>query len=187
MIPGQSGKKINISKSFKKMKKINVFNESLLIYDNVIPNKTINNNYDKVIIRGNYSKKDVAIILNMNNFNIFSDINNILLNNNVYLDIYSNKKIDITNTNVKNIVSDSSNDYNNYCLYINKINKTCINDKKYTINTYSIKSLQDVKNSLSNGIIYLYNLNNFQELNIVIKYIKNNYYEIKSIDELIKE
>lgn len=187
MIPGLSGRKINIINSYKKMKKLNSFNESLIVYDYLLPSKSINNNYDKVIIKGNTFKKNVAIILNVSNYNNYIDINNILLNNNYYLDIYSNNKIDIANTNFKNIVSDKSNNYNNFCLYMNKINESCINKKKYTINAYSIKSLQEVKNTLSNGIIYLYKISNIDDLNIIIKYIKNNNYDIKSLDELIKE
>ena len=62
MIPGINGKKINLKKSYNKMKGINEFKESLLVFDEIKSNKTINNIYDKVIISGNTTINKISII-----------------------------------------------------------------------------------------------------------------------------
>ena len=187
IIPGISGIKVNINKSYKKMKIINTFNSSLLVYDIIYPEISLQNHYNKVIIKGNLLNKQISLILNIKNIQNLSTIDNILKENNIYVDIYSNNEINIHNTNFKNIVTDKFFPFTNYCLYNNKIIENCINNKIYTINAIQVKSLQEIKNTISNGIIYLYNVNNEQDLNIIIKYLKNNNYEIKTIDNLIKE
>ena len=187
MIPGISGKKVNRKSSYKKMKKINTFNSSLLVYDIIYPNISINNHYDKIILKGNPLNKNIAIILNIKKDDNLYTINTILKDNHVNVDIYSNTKININNTNFKNIISDEFYNFTNYCIYNNKIVKTCLYNKIYTINVVHVKNLQEIKNTLSNGIIYLYDVNQEQDLNIIIKYLKNNNYEIKTIDNIIKE
>lgn len=186
MIPGISGKTININESYKKMKKLNSFNKSLIVYEDILPNKTINNNYDKVILKGNPKLKHLSIIVNTNNN--YQTINSYMKNNNLYLDIYSNQNIDISNTNFQNIVTDSYYYFTDYCLYNNQeIDNNCYQNNKYTIKVSNIKSLQDVKDNLSNGVIFLYNNKQLDNLNIIIKYLRNNNYQIKTIDKLINE
>ncbi len=141
MIPGISGKKINLNKSYQKMKGINEFKESLLVFDEIKPNKTTNNIYDKVIISGNPSVNKISII--------------------------------------------TKND-GNYCFTTTlEIDNNCFN--KYTIHVEKISTnhLTKVKELVRNGIIlYLENIN---DLSIITKYLKNNNYEIVTIEELIKE
>ena len=67
MIPGKSGRKVNLTLSYNKMKAINYFQESLLVYDKVLPNKSINNIYDKVIISGNFYNNKISIITELDN------------------------------------------------------------------------------------------------------------------------
>ena len=67
------------------------------------------------------------------------------------------------------------------------IKKECIQSNKYTILIYKITNnhLSKTKDNLSNGkIFYLDNINN-NELNLIIKYLKNNNYVIVDIDNLI--
>ena len=47
IIPGQIGKSINIEKSYKEMKKIGYFEESLITYEKLYPETSIHNNYNK--------------------------------------------------------------------------------------------------------------------------------------------
>jgi len=47
IIPGMSGKEININKSFNNMKEYNTFVEDYLVYDNIIPIITLEDNIDK--------------------------------------------------------------------------------------------------------------------------------------------
>lgn len=67
MIPGINGRKINLKKSYNNMKGINEFKESLLVFDEIKPNKNIKNIYDKVIISGNQNIKKISIITKLNN------------------------------------------------------------------------------------------------------------------------
>ena len=192
MIPGIYGKKINLDETYKRMKKIDYFNESLLVFDLVEPNKSIKDIYDKIIISGNYSKKNISIILSTNEENIITYFDKILKANNIYADILINKNINITNTNFKNIISTNYQDYIGYCLSYNLIiPSSCIKNNKFTIlgnlinNYYLTKTKEIVKNGII--LVYQFNKNNYQELNIIIKYLKNNNYNIVPISELILE
>ena len=51
IIPGVSGKKVNVEKSYKKMRGNNVFNEKMLVYDEVYPNNSLENNKDKYVVK----------------------------------------------------------------------------------------------------------------------------------------
>ena len=145
MIPGINGKKINLKKSYNNMKGINEFKESLLVFDEIKPNKAINNIYNRVIISGNPKLNQVSLLTKLDN---------------------------------------------NYCYTEDlTIKKECIQEKKYTILIYKVNSnyLTYIKKNLRNGIILFLDSINQNELNIVIKYIKNNNYKITKISALINE
>lgn len=61
IIPGMSGNSIDVDKSYNKMKKINTFNDKLLVYKDTKPSISVNKVYDKYIISGNQNKKEVTI------------------------------------------------------------------------------------------------------------------------------
>lgn len=75
IIPGLNGKSVNNNKSYDNMKRLGEFNENLLIYDLVLPEISINNNYNKYIIGGNPRKKMVSLILKVD---ASSDVESIL-------------------------------------------------------------------------------------------------------------
>ena len=192
IIPGISGKKINLNKSYNKMQKINEYNPSLLVYDKINPNKSISNHFDKVIISGNQEKKDISIILEINNEYLFNTLNQIIISNNLYLDILTNNNYNLHNTNFKNIIQENYSEITNYCItYEIKVNKKCQSNHKYTILVSPITNyhLLNTKSILKNGIILLYsfNENNYQDLNIILRYIKNNHYNIVPINKLLYE
>ncbi len=62
IIPGTNGITVNVDESYKRMKKINGYYESMLIFSEVIPDESILKQYDKFIIRGNPSRSDVALL-----------------------------------------------------------------------------------------------------------------------------
>ncbi len=76
---------------------------------------------------------------------------------------------------------------NKYCYTEDlTIKKECIQNNKYTILIHKITNnyLNKVKDIISNGIIiYLENIKQ-DELELVIRYIKNNNYNIAELDEL---
>lgn len=67
IIPGISGKKINIKKSYKRLQKLGTYDESLLIYKKTLPDISIKNNYDKYIISGNKNNKNISLIFLVDN------------------------------------------------------------------------------------------------------------------------
>ena len=127
------------------MKSINEFKESLLVFDEIKPNKSIKNIYDKVVISGNPNFNNISLLTNLDN---------------------------------------------NYC-YIDNLNikKECIQSNKYTILIHKITNnyLTNIKDNLHNGIIIYLESIGQNELSLVVKYIKNNNYEIVELSRLIKE
>lgn len=78
IIPGLKGRTINITKSYNKMKINGLFNKNLIIYDNILPNTSIENNKDKFIVKGNNNKQMISLIFILDNDKYFNTINNIL-------------------------------------------------------------------------------------------------------------
>lgn len=62
IIPGKTGKEIDYEKTYNKMKQYGAYNEVLTVMKEVKPTISIDNNYDKYIIRGNEEKKCVALV-----------------------------------------------------------------------------------------------------------------------------
>lgn len=62
IIPGIKGKEVNISSSYNKMKRYGKFNSNLLVYREVTPTITIEENYDKYIVSGNADKNMISFI-----------------------------------------------------------------------------------------------------------------------------
>ena len=65
IIPGIKGKIVNEMESYLNMKDFGVFNENYLIYTSIIPDVSIDNNKDKVIISGNKNIRQVSILINV--------------------------------------------------------------------------------------------------------------------------
>lgn len=60
--PGISGKIVNRNKSYEEMKHYGKFHPNLLVYDQVTPEVSIKNRYDKYIRSGNQKKRQVSFI-----------------------------------------------------------------------------------------------------------------------------
>lgn len=198
IIPGLNGLEIDINKSYKNLKKINKFQESLLIYKEIKPSISLYNNYNKLIINGNLNNKKISILLKINdleiynkiiNNNYFNKINLILTNHfiNNYNDIINNNIIVIKDTelinnlNLINYCYTTNLNQENNCLKYNKLTiiPTFIN-KDYYINTFNI---------IKNGSILAYevlNIKDLIEIKLIINEI-NNYYEIVNLNNLLKE
>lgn len=83
IIPGLNGKKINIEKSYNKMKQLKKFNPNYFVYENVKPNSSIRNQYEKIIISGNQQKNMVSLVFVVNNNDKIDSIIQILTENQV--------------------------------------------------------------------------------------------------------
>ena len=197
IIPGKKGIKVNINASYKKMKRVKKYTESLYVFSYTNPKISINNKYDKLIINGNKSTNNISILLKINDINLLIKLkdntslnfilDNTFINDNVnYLKQINNNIIVLESDYLVNLdIIDycySTNSFKQYCSYYNKytIKPTFITNNYY-YNTYKL---------ISNGIILSYNIineSNINDLNIILSYLKTLKYNIVSIDELIKE
>lgn len=216
-IPGISGQKVNISDSYYKMKKMNLFNETLLILENIKPKELLKNNKNKFIIGGNKSKKEVALVFIVKDY--IGDLLDILEKNNIESNIFVTSDFLENNNNIinsiskKHIIGNLSNNMNyndsdfiwmntiikkfndNYC-YTETLNedilKICNQNKAYTIVPTTIiksKPLLNISRKLNNGDIIAFYVNeeNIKELDMLIKEIKSRGEEIVKLDKLLME
>ncbi len=107
IIPGINGKKIDINKTYTKMKQIGYFNEKLIVYKPLKVKNKLKNNKDKYIVSANKNKKEISLIFKVNNK---TNINKLI------------SVLDKTNTNATFFINSSFLE-NNYNLVINLINK----------------------------------------------------------------
>lgn len=214
IIPGNTGKYIDILESYKSMKKISYYNESLLIYKDVYPEVSIYNNYNLYLTSGNTKEKKVSLIYILNNDKTLDNILNIInknntpinffidstfLNNNISIiekiknnNIYnygSNGKYTKDNLIIaNNIINNKSNNTSNLCLFLNKNNESlnnCANNKMLSLIPSKNTTYQDIKNNLHNGDLLL--ITNTQELSSIIDYIQSKGYKIVPLNDIITE
>ena len=83
IIPGKNGKKVNIEASFQKMSQYGKYNDSLYVFDEVEPEVSINNYFDKYVESGREDSKDVALVFDILRFDNMDDVLSLLESNNV--------------------------------------------------------------------------------------------------------
>ncbi|MDD6879478.1 MAG: polysaccharide deacetylase family protein [bacterium] len=93
IIPGVVGIKVDINKSYYEMKKYGSFNDSLLVFQDVLPEISISNTYDKYISKGNEKNKNVSLIFKVENTNYIEEILNVLYSKDIYATFFVNKNI----------------------------------------------------------------------------------------------
>ena len=216
IIPGLYGKRINIDKTYEKIKKVGKINEKHFIYDYIKPEISIENNFDKYILKGNPEKQSISIVFIIKNKNKINNILSILerekIKTNFFIEdnwIKENKKIitkliekgnKIERLNIGPSISVNEEKYKTelnmeFCFTEDeneKLLKECQKEKKYTIKQKTISSknpLLEIKKQISNGSIIALTVNEKtnQELDIIIKYIKSKGYKIEKLDELLSE
>lgn len=62
IIPGSYGKRIDIESSYNNMIRLGEYNESLLVFEEVIPDISVQKQYDKYIIKGNPARDAVGFV-----------------------------------------------------------------------------------------------------------------------------
>lgn len=216
IIPGNNGREVNIEKSYKRMRKNNIFNNNMLVYDIIYPKYTLSNSLDKYVIRGSINKKEISIVFIITSDNNLARIINILdrkkvtsnlfvdytyLNNNItemkkyinhnlysYQEEYTYDSLMISNNIIKRIVDNNPL----YCLTKEK------NDNNLKVCSYSnmnivIPSINgtliDIKKNLENGSIILFdtNISTVNELSYIIDFIIGKGYDIVGLDKLLDE
>lgn len=203
VIPGTSGLNINLNKSYQKMKKLGNFDESLLVYDEILPHLSYKNYYDKIIVSNNQNNK-ISLVFSINDFDVYQEIVSVLKNYNLKGNYYfqnsffSNNIEKISQINDTVLVNNLTNlrNYQNivdYCLVYEITGQIpCQKNEKYTLlSGYNITNyhLTYTKNNYTNSniITYTFNKKNIKDLDLVINYLLNNNINIVSIEELIKE
>lgn len=210
IIPGINGCTIDINKSYKNMKRINKYNEKLLKYKDIIPEITLTNIYNKYIVKGNKSKRNVSIIIKINNdvniINKYKDIKlNVFLDSKFLIDgkVELNNNLKIYNGGTNYIYDDITIEWMNdvinsnyneslYCLNNDKNDDNlliCARNKMHSItpNVVINSNIYLAKKEIDNGDIIYIEEKNINELNNLIKYLNSKGYEIVHLDELLSE
>lgn len=189
IIPGYEGIEVDVGLSYENMKKYGLYNESMLKFNTVIPNKSINNIFDKYIVSGNKQKNSVSLIFVLNKNDDISKIVEILNKNKVNATFFMEKQYIESNKEslVKIISMGSDIGHLNYgsdeeLLFSNKLVNSlgkkfeyCYTDKdnKDLLNLCSSYSMHiikpiivsgsnmtiQVKKSLDSGAIFSFNVN----------------------------
>ncbi len=197
IIPGINGIVVNVNKSFENMNKLGFFSENYLVYDEKKPKINLENNKDKIIIKGNSNKNSVSIISESNAISNYFISNNIKIN--VYFKINSNIKKGVTylnNSQNETTFSDIESILNNkkinknICIINNNYN-LCTKNNKYIVMPSKVlnsTNLIDIKKNIESGdIIKIKNNVNISDVKILLKTIYNNNLDIILLDELISE
>ena len=208
IIPGLNGLKVNVNKSYNKLKRVGNFNNQLLIYDEVKVNNKLANNKDKFIIKGNSKKNMVSILLYLDDINKIGNYDvplNYIVSYSFFIDNYSKLKelidygsniliYDISKNNINNlsIKLNKTKQINKYCfneLMNNSFKDLCTNNNYYSINTDIIKNnyLVNIKKEVSSGKLIVLKGNYQNELNIIISFIKSKGYTITNLDNHLNE
>jgi len=78
IIPGISGVKVDIDKSYEKMKKYGSFDEGLLVFEEVVPTISTSNTYDRYIVKGNSNKQSISLVFELSDTFYIDEILRIL-------------------------------------------------------------------------------------------------------------
>ena len=198
IIPGINGKEIDQEASFFKMREFGAFNNTFLIYKDIKPNISLEDNKDKIIIKGNHKKREVSIIIEDEEY-----LKNYFYKKNIDVTIMAKIKTrfnDFEYINAEN--TKKSFDDLESILKKNKINKkiciinfsnieACKEKDYYLVDatiTVNNSNLINNKKEIQNGSIILINNNLSKEnLNILLNQI--NYLDLKVVylSQLIKE
>lgn len=215
IISGYNGLKVDYEKSYTAMKRIGNYDKGQLVLKEVKPDISIDNNYDKYIIKGNYLKDTVGLVFVLNNNTNIEDITKVLddklvtstfITTNKYLEdhtkeIYNLAKEDyevelsisdyedlvLSRNTLKNIINYSGE----YCYFDNKneeVLSLCKKAKMHSVlPTFSVSNFKDLKDNLESGAIIKINDSALKELSTLINYIKQRGYTLENLTYLLSE
>lgn len=109
LITGLNGKKVNIEESYQNMKKINKYDEAMMTFDEVVPDVSLANSYDKYIVSGNTGKNQVSLVFKVSDSYYIETVNNILLNKNVLATFFMDGTV--VASNMEDVLELVSNGY----------------------------------------------------------------------------
>ena len=214
IIPGKKGKYVDKINSYKAMKKIGYFDKSLLIYEDIYPEISIYNNYDLYITNGNKFDKQISLIFILNNNNTIDNVISIANRHNIPINFFINSNLLNNDLNIiekiknheiynygfngtytkdnllitNNIIHHKALNKPNICLFKEKNKNShdlCTKEKMFSIHIDKITNLNNIKNNLANGKIFI--IDNSQELDNIIQYILKKGYKIVTLSNNIHE
>lgn len=198
IIPGINGKVVDKEASFFKMKEFGAFNDTFLIYKNIKPNISLEDNKDKIIIGGNMSLRQVSIIIDdsetLTNYfeNLDFEITVLATINTTYKNFeYINSENSKTSFNDLDSILKKNNLNKKICL-IGKSNIDICKEKKYYLVSPNIvisnSNIINNKNTIANGsIIYIDKNTSNKSIDLILNQIKYLDLKIVYLSKLISE
>ena len=214
---GKNGYKVNYSKSYQKMKKYGAYNETLMVLKEVPPDISIEDNYDKLIIKGNNEERVIGLIFivkeNDNLNKILKILNDYQVTATFFIDgtfleknttlIKNNKnqeweirsyQEEINPTYLKTAISylkSLSPEDGKYCLGEEAL-KTCSKLKMHTIKPNSLlkkEIYREIKNNVENGMLVSMECNTYveKELPTTINYLISKGYKVANLRDFLHE
>jgi len=198
IIPGIAGKIVDKEASFFKMKEFGTFNETFLVYKNIKPNISVEDNKDKIIVQGNDTLRQISIIIDD-----VDTLINYFEKENIEVSILSNLNTNFNNKEYLNAEKSKNNfndlesilkkhNLNKKICIINKSNIELCKEKKYYLIDPTIKvtntNIYESKKELKNGVIIYFDKNiTKKSLDIMLNQIKYLDLKIVYLSQLIKE
>ncbi len=198
IVPGINGLAVNVDKSFQKMKSFGAFNKYYLIFDQVKPEISLEDNKDKIITKGNYKKRSISFVLEED-----EKITNYLQENQIPASLLITKDTFKRDNYFEQINNDTKNfkdtdgllnsiDQNKNICIVNNFNESiCRKNQKYLVkpslelNEYNVAN---VKSKIDSGsIIYIKKSAKIEDLQILLQHVNYKGLSIKTLSELILE
>lgn len=198
IIPGIKGRVVNYKKSLLQMEDFGAFNDKFLVYDYIAPDVSIENNKDKIIIKGNSKKRSISLILEPNaslekylednriNYDLLSTIDSDFSLKREYLNGY--KSLD-SFKDLESILNRGK--FNTkICLMGYSNYEYCLKKEHYLVKSSLDTNIliNDLLNKISSGdIILIYDSFSLENLKLVLSEIKRQDLSIVYLSELIDE
>ena len=198
IIPGVNGLEVNAKDSFYKMQGAQVFNSYYLVFEQVKPKISLEDNKDKIITKGNSKLKKVSLILESENevstylknnnikASILSDLNNYKKNN--YFEVINNDS-DSFRELENNLNLNKEN--KNICVLNNSNKKICQKYHNYLVEPKLVlnsSNYLEVKKNIEAGSIILIKDNaKLEDVKMLVKEIKYKNLKMVYLSEVIKE
>ena len=217
IISGSYGQEIDYHKSYYEMKKYGTYNEMLMCFKGLKPTISIEDNYDKYLIGGNKTKREISLVFIGNYFTrIISILDKEKVEGTFFIDginITKNSNL-IKNSNHEFEILNYDNSYNKslfktsiayletltnnkcgYCYTVsdnNELLNLCKSLKLHTVKPTIIVNnnlYAKVKHNLDNSIIISISINKYteRELTTTIRYLKSKGYNIVTLNNLLIE
>lgn len=109
IVPGIKGTIVDIEESYNNMKRLGKFDESLIVFEEILPTNTIVDNFDNYIISGNTSKSNVSLVFPINDPSYVEEIIKILDTKNVKATFFVNSELFDSSMDMVRLIITSGN------------------------------------------------------------------------------